>query len=211
MIADALSGFAARSTASVRAARDLVGRFWRAENGIALIEFAFTLPVMVILYLGSIVVTQGMMTDRKVTLLTRALGDIVAQDTTVTAGERDEIFNAARVIMTPYDVGPEVIDMRVSSVRVKLNGTTCVEWSIAPTGSVFARAPGQVLDALIPVAIRTPNSWLIMAEVQYRYTPIVGDDLTGPILLNERLYMRPRAVTQVASFNQPATPPCPET
>ena len=112
MIADALSGFAARSTASIRAARDLAGRFWRAENGVALIEFAFTLPVMVILYLGSIVVTQGMMTDRKVTLLTRALGDIVAQDTTVTATERDEIFNAARVVMTPYDVGPEVIDMR---------------------------------------------------------------------------------------------------
>lgn len=211
MIADALSGFAARSTASIRAARDLAGRFWRAENGVALIEFAFTLPVMVILYLGSIVVTQGMMTDRKVTLLTRALVDIVAQDTTVTATERDEIFNAARVVMTPYDVGPEVIDMRVSSVRVKTDATTCVEWSIAPTGSVFARAPGEVLDALIPVAIRTPNTWLIMAEVQYRYTPIVGDDLTGPIILNERLYMRPRAVTQVSSFNQPATPPCPDT
>ncbi|MFO0405239.1 MAG: TadE/TadG family type IV pilus assembly protein, partial [Labrys sp. (in: a-proteobacteria)] len=98
MIADALSGFAARSTASIRAARDLAGRFWRAENGVALIEFAFTLPVMVILYLGSIVVTQGMMTDRKVTLLTRSIGDITSQDTAITSEERDNIFNAGRVI-----------------------------------------------------------------------------------------------------------------
>jgi hypothetical protein len=195
----------------VRSLRSLLSRFWRAEKGIALVEFAFTLPVMVILYLGSIVVTQGMMTDRKVTLLTRSLGDIVAQDTNVTAGERDEIFNAARVIMTPYDVDPSVIDLRVSSVRIKLDGSSCVEWSLAPSGSTFARAPGEVLDGLIPVAIRTPNTWLIMSEVQYRYNPIVGDDITGPILLNERLYMRPRSVSQVTSFNQPATPPCPET
>lgn len=206
-----MSDVASPTRFPVRSLHGLLSRFWRAEKGIALVEFAFTLPVMVILYLGSIVVTQGMMTDRKVTLLTRLLGDIVAQDTTVTAGERDEIFNAARVIMTPYDVDPGVIDMRVSSVRIKLDGSSCVEWSLAPTGSTFERAPGEVLDDVIPVAIRTPNTWLILSEVQYRYNPIVGDDITGPIMLNERLYMRPRSVPQVTSFNQPATPPCPET
>lgn len=184
-------------------------RFARAERGVALVEFAFTLPVMVLVYLGSIAVTQGMMTDRKVTLLARSIGDITSQDTAITSDERDNIFNAGRVVMAPYDSGAAILRMRVSSVRVRADGSTCVEWSMGPQGATFLRVAGSNVNDVVPVAIRTPDTWLIMSEVEYNYTPIVGEDITGPILLTERLYMRPRLSQQVTSFSQPGTTACP--
>ena len=184
-------------------------RFARAERGVALVEFAFTLPVMVLVYLGSIAVTQGMMTDRKVTLLARSIGDITSQDTAITSDERDNIFNAGRVVMAPYDSAAAILRMRVSSVRVRADGSTCVEWSMGPQGATFLRVAGSNVNDVVPAAIRTPDTWLIMSEVEYNYTPIVGEDITGPILLTERLYMRPRLSQQVTSFSQPATTACP--
>lgn len=196
-----LSGLIQRFASSVQ-------RFRRAEGGVALIEFAFTLPVMVTLYLGSIAVTQGMMIDRKITLLARSLGDITAQDTTISAADRDDIFNAGRVVLSPFDSSASILNMRVSSIFVKPDTNGCVEWSMAPNGSNFARAAGENVNTIMTPAIRVPNTFLIMAEVQYNYTPIVGGDITGPITLNERLFMRPRAASQITSFSAPATYPC---
>ena len=86
---------------SVLATLPLVRRFVRDQKGLALIEFAFVLPLMLLLYVGSVAVTMGVTTDRKVTLVTRTLGDIVAQDNNITADESTNVFNAARAILAP--------------------------------------------------------------------------------------------------------------
>lgn len=189
---------------------DLLLRFRRNRDGVALVEFAMVLPVMVLLYVGGVAVTQGIMTDRKVTLLTRSLGDIISQDTDIASAERDDIFNAARAVMVPYSFDASVLRMRVSSVRIKPSGEACVEWSLAPSGSTFVRAAGQNVNSVVPAAIRTSSGWLIMSEVEYDYKPIIGEDVTGQIGLNERMFMRPRQSAQVTSFNQPTNTACPD-
>ena len=73
---------------SVLATLPLVRRFVRDQKGLALIEFAFVLPLMLLLYVGSVAVTMGVTTDRKVTLVARSLGDIVAQDNNITADRK---------------------------------------------------------------------------------------------------------------------------
>src|SRR4051794_8506301 len=94
-------------------------RFARNEGGVAIIEFAFVHPLMLLLYLGSVAVTMGVTTDRKLTLLARSLGDIVAQDTYLSNAEATDVFAAARAVMAPYDVRAVVLSMRVSSIRIK--------------------------------------------------------------------------------------------
>ncbi len=75
---------------AVRARRPL-RRLLRDERGVSAVEFAMLLPLMITLYLGGVEVSQGIAVDRKVTLVARSLGDLVAQSTTVTNSDMTNI------------------------------------------------------------------------------------------------------------------------
>lgn len=178
-----------------RAVMNRLSAFRRNENGVALVEFAFVLPVMVTLYFGVIALTMGVATNRKLTLLTRSLGDIVSQDTNMTTAEEGDVFSAARVIMSPYDASPAALTlMQVSSVRIRTNGTACVEWSRKMVGSSTGpgRGTGDVVTSSIPADLRVADTWLIWPETTYSYTPVVGQGITGVINMGSQLFMRPR-------------------
>ena len=70
---------------SQRAARAL-RRFWRARAGIAAVEFAFILPIMLGLYFGISVLGQGLEIGRKVQLASRTLADLASQQLPANVG-----------------------------------------------------------------------------------------------------------------------------
>lgn len=185
-----------------------LARFRRGEEGMALVEFAMVLPVMVLLYLGGVAVTQGVMTNRKVVLYNYAIGDLAAQTATINAAsDRDAIFAAASAVMAPYDASATVMKSRISSVRIKSNGNACVEWSLTKTG--FTRAAGQDVTAEVPADLRVAGTWLIFSETEYKYTPVVGVDITGVINMKKALFLRPRVSSRVlALFQQPNMDNC---
>jgi Flp pilus assembly protein TadG len=186
----------------------LVRRFARDSRGdVNFVEAAFIFPLLILMYCGTVAVTMGVTTDRKLTMVARSLGDIAAQDTNITAAEMDDTFNAVRAVMAPYNSDPTIMRARVSSLKIKADGKACVEWSSARPGG-FARTPGAIVTG-VPADLKTPNTWLIMSEGEYHYTPVIGDDITGgPIELSDTFYMRPRQSAQVTWDGQPATSPC---
>jgi len=173
-------------------------RFRRDDGGMALVEFAMVLPVMVLLYLGGVAVTQGVMTNRKVVLLNHAIGDMIAQDTDISASDATTTFSAASAIMAPYSSSASILSMRVSSVKISAAGNACVEWSVSPT-SGFARAAQSDVTSVVPSQLRVASTWLIMPETQYQYTPIVGVDITGTINMSKILFLRARASSRVTA------------
>lgn len=182
--------------------RGLFARFGAGEGGVALVEFAMVLPLLVLLYVGGIAVTQGIMTDRKIILLTRSLGDIVARDTAITSSESTDVFNAAKAVLAPYSSSTTILRMRVSSVRINNKGTSCVVWSLSPNTG-FARSAKDNVDAVVPADLRAAtSSFLILSEVQYDYTPIIGVSLTGTIKMHETLFLKPRQSAEVTSYSQ---------
>ena len=74
----------------VARARRPIRRLLRDKRGVSAVEFAMLLPLMVTLYLGGVEVSQAVAIDRKVTLVARSLGDLVAQATTVTQLGHDQ-------------------------------------------------------------------------------------------------------------------------
>jgi Flp pilus assembly protein TadG len=187
---------------SVLATLPLVRRFARDQKGLALIEFAFVLPLMLLLYVGSVAVTMGVTTDRKVTLVTRTLGDIVAQDNNITADESTNVFNAARAILAPYDSSLTVLKSRVSSVKILANGKACVRWSRSPN-SGYARTPKSDVTTFIPADLRVPSTYLIVPETEYAYKPVVAFNNVGQALtLTDKMFMRPRQSSEVTTDGQ---------
>ena len=49
----------------------------------------------------------------------------------------------------------------------------------------------------LPPAIDLPNVTYIWGQVSYKYTPTIGYEVTGPIILTDQTYMSPRLSTTV--------------
>jgi Flp pilus assembly protein TadG len=164
----------------------LLRRFRRDSRGIAAVEFALVLPLMVTLYLGGIEVSEGISIDRKVSLTTRAVADLVSQGTTITNADMANIMNAAKAVAAPYPSGK--LKVIVSSIKIDGNKKATVEWSDAL--NTAARAKGDTVT--LPDGLLLPNTWIIWGEASYMYQPTIGYTITGAINLKDQIYMRPR-------------------
>jgi Flp pilus assembly protein TadG len=168
-----------------RLARGLIGN----RRGVAAVEFAFVLPVMLLVYFGVVEVGQGVMIKRKVTNLTRAIGDLTAQtrSATVSDAEMNGIFDAAGTIMMPYTSG--TVGMVVSSIVIDNARVAKLCWSSQPTGAIAS--PPDV--SKLPDSVRIAKTSVIMATASYGFEPAIGYIMTGTIPISAGpFYMRAR-------------------
>jgi len=170
-----------------RAARD----FLRDKTGIAAVEFAFILPLMLVLFFGTVEFSQGVAVDRKVTIMARTLADLTSQNTSVTSTQLTNFFKASTAIMTPYSASP--LNSTVSELYVDPSTLAArVQWS---AGS----APRTVSSTVtIPSQLQIGGTYLIFSEISYQYVPTVGYVMAkSGINLNDVAYTRPRQSTCV--------------
>lgn len=74
-----------------------------ADNrGTALIEFTIALPVLLLLFLGGYQLSDAITARRKVTIMTRAVGDMTSQYRALTTNELDGLMNGSTQILAPY-------------------------------------------------------------------------------------------------------------
>ncbi|MCW2314654.1 Flp pilus assembly protein TadG [Rhodoblastus acidophilus] len=78
-----------------------LGAFARARAGVAAVEFAFILPLMLVLYFGLAVLGQGLEVGRKVQLASRTLADLASQQLPSAATGVTGSGNCASVTTTP--------------------------------------------------------------------------------------------------------------
>src|SRR6266581_5127871 len=90
------------SLAARCSARDLA----RDRSGIAATEFAMIVPLMLVLFFGTVEFSSGVAVDRKVTLMARTLSDLTSQNISVTDAQLTNFFAAATGILTPYPSTP---------------------------------------------------------------------------------------------------------
>ncbi|WP_375461746.1 TadE/TadG family type IV pilus assembly protein [uncultured Enterovirga sp.] len=188
MLALALDGIRARAHSLARRAI-----LWpRAVEGVAAVEFALILPVMVVLFFGLSEVTLAVNIDRKLTLLTRSLADLSSRTRDLTTSEMNIVFGAAGAIMRPYNTpAPQMV---VSSIAVTKSGSTysgAVEWSCPKNlpqkasnetqGAFDARTINDLKlrkkgdPYAVPAGFQSDTTKsFILSEAQYLYVPVFG-------------------------------------
>src|SRR5262245_58985067 len=105
----------------------------RDQRGISAVEFAMLAPLMVTLYLGGVEISEGIAIDRKVTLVARTLGDLVAQTSSVTTTDINNILGASAAVVQPYD--DSKLKITITSVKIDSQGNATVSWSDTKNGT----------------------------------------------------------------------------
>jgi Flp pilus assembly protein TadG len=168
-------------------------RFARQEGGMAAVEFALILPILVVLWIGGVEMTQALSIDRRLNNLASAIGDLSARSKQLIYSDVDNILDIAPGAMFPYSTTG--LQMRVTAVDISGGGTATVAWSRAQ--GITAYSDGQNMNGVVPATLRVPDSQVIMAEVYYSYTPAVGYVITGSLDLDDRMFFVPRLIQYV--------------
>src|SRR5471032_1725386 len=92
----------------------------RDSRGVAAVEFALLLPILLLLYFGVVELTQGVMTQQRADHVASTVGDLVSQSSTITSAEVTDIFSVGDTVMYPYPTAS--LKMRVSSLSADAHG-----------------------------------------------------------------------------------------
>ena len=166
----------------------------RDNSGIAATEFAVIVPIMLVLFFGTVEFSSGIAVDRKVTMMARTLSDLTSQSTSVGDTDMTNFFAASAGILTPYSAVPT--KATISELYVDPSTLVArVQWSKSYQGGT-TRAQSSVVT--IPAALKVGGTYLIFGEVSYQYVPTIGYVMgkTG-VNLSDVSYTRPRQSTCV--------------
>ncbi|WP_407520055.1 TadE/TadG family type IV pilus assembly protein [Methylobacterium oryzisoli] len=180
--------------------------FLLASDGVAAVEFAIVLPVLLWLYFGASELAQYINNSRKVTLAARTMADLVARDTgTMTAGTLETIIRASRAVLAPFNPSTATFVIKTVGVYSADGSKAKICSSIESKGTDVtplyrSPSPSQTVPK-VPDAYKADGARYIVVEMEMTYTKMLGP-FFAPVPLNalhERITWPVRGGTAVNS------------
>jgi len=195
-------------------------RFCRDRKGLAAVEFAFILPVMLVLFFGIVEYSTALAARTDVTNIAAIAADLVAQDNAMSGADMTNVYKASTATLFPYNDSPNSSDkssltLNIYSIVDNGSSTGKVAWgctctagtcsaitsTTAPTttpggGDMIASTYMDPVTKKMP-AYGGPGS-VILATVSYTYySPVTKQMISAPITMGDSFYSKPRRVQQI--------------
>ncbi|MDE1915672.1 MAG: pilus assembly protein [Sphingomonadales bacterium] len=140
----------------------MLRRLRHETGGIALVEFAIVLPVIIMLFVGSFLISDMISCYRKVTSTTRALADLVSRSVSPSAGQSTSTIttylSSAQLVMTPYSAAATTV--QISNLRMCDATHAYVVWSQAQTGST-SQTPSLTAGTVVTIPANLVTSPMV--------------------------------------------------
>ena len=166
------------------------------DSGLAAIEFAFVLPLMLAIYLGIVELSNGLSASRKVDLVAHAMSDLTGQITgggagsgqaAITDAEMQQIFLAGAALIAPLSATP--LTITISEVLITQNATGAyqaqVTWSVSYNGGTLRGGQGCTLNTHLNAADVPPVSAISMPT---SFTNATLSPTLGPVIVADVTY-----------------------
>ena len=167
-------------------------RTFRSDTRAAIaVEFALLAPVMLIMLFGSISAARLVRASIKTWNIAQSIGDLVAQQTTLTTAAMTDFCTGGKLTLAPYT---GAVTATVASVTTSATGTRAVDWQDTTCGGT------ALSNALALGAPYTPNATdsVIVVQTTYVYSFPASYVLPSSFTFTRTTYSRPRAGTTVA-------------
>ena len=168
--------------------------FRKAEGGVAAIEMAFILPLMLLLYFGLLDVTGLVSFNRKISSVASAVGDLVGQNrNTILKTDITDYFHVSSLIMDPTP--DSKVTVNVYGFR-NTAGTVSQIWKVTN-----GKGPGcaAITASATMLPLMTAGNDLVVSQACMTYTPYVATFMGTKILgatsfaVKQAVTLRPRA------------------
>jgi Flp pilus assembly protein TadG len=163
-----------------------MNKILKSESGLAYLEFAIALPILMILFLGSIEISRCFLIIQKVEKTVSTIGDVTAQTdaniSPLTTAKMSQLMSAVDDMMSPYSSGAN--DPKISTIITNITKTgtasPIINWQYCGGGSLVVNSKlGKIIgsNATMPSGlILVDGEEIIIAEVFYNFTPIIGNN-----------------------------------
>ncbi|MER8748769.1 pilus assembly protein [Mesorhizobium sp. M1050] len=177
-------------------------RFWSDRRGIAAVEFALIMPILLIMYFLTMEASQAIETSKKVSRIGSMVADLVTQQTSVLKADIDGIMKIGSVTLQPYNRSNPSIT--ITAIQVSADGTRAlVVWSRKLVAGVAGPGAAATTETTVPAPLMVANTFLIRAESNLGYIPVIAwtasdqqklglTSAFSNITMGETYYLRPR-------------------
>lgn len=205
------------------------------ESGVAAVEFALLLPLLITMFFGAVEVANLLIADNKLRAATAGVADLITQDSdgSITLNELTQATTAAAEIMRPMPANAGNMAILVTDFRVASDGTINVVWTrmLAPgnapaqnptTGLAGMQPPtctnntgndGTSTTVSLPVDLSVDSNGdpvsndVIRVDAIYKWTPWFSMIFNADIFLHSTNYFMPRYSISLSAAAD-VTPPC---
>lgn len=216
----ALSGLLEAVAARLRSlTHSRIGRLVSDRQGVAAIEFALIVPLMLAMCLVTWELALAIDTSRKVGRAGSTIGDLVAQQSTMTQDELEAIMGIGSVTIQPYNRSDPIITVTAIEITAGEDEGDAPEANVVWSRELVGRdangvnefnngaLPGTSTD--VPEQLNVAGSFLIRVVSELGYLPVIsweGDQKAALGLkaarsvydFGETYYLRPRVSQRIA-------------
>ena len=175
------------------AAHRWIGDLRDDAAGVAAVEFAVILPLMLMFYLGTVEVTQAVRANAKVASVADTVGNLVTRLKTIDDTSLGNIFAISSAILNPFSTAD--LKLVVTAVRIDDKGKGTVHWSKGDHGTTIKSGDTYPVPATLQ---QFTNSYFVVSTATYAYRPTVRYTGTiGAMTFEHSNIFRPRKSLEV--------------
>jgi Flp pilus assembly protein TadG len=188
--------------------KTILRQFARRNEGVAAVEFALIVPIMAVLFIGAVEMSQAVTVNRRVTQVGSTAGDLVAR----LSGDLDNsalssIMKTSMYLIDPFPSNNLKIDVSLIMSSSSSATDTKTKWKCNFDSAVSATAvtctcPDSAFTLPATGMVTTSDS-VVIANVSYGYKPKLFDffmksnnpSAGGVYTIAETVYLKPRNLT----------------
>jgi Flp pilus assembly protein TadG len=168
----------------------------KEKTGMAAVEFAFVLPVMLTFFFGLEEVGQALGCRAAVNNMASIGSDLIAQESQVSSSDMSNVYSALNAMLFPYSTTGVKITIS-SIVDSGTAGIGTVDWSCTQGGTARTKGSSWTLPNVNLIAAGQRGS-VIFTEVSYDYASPVSKYFVKDVTWTNTFYSKPRRAAQIA-------------